>query len=272
MLISPRGFIKNVYMEKCYCPKCNTEFELGTRFCQRCGCNLELEFIQNPVCPKCHKTYPAETKFCNIDGAKLTSPDKLIPKCVKCGLAYPADTKFCPVDGGAVIAEAYRYGQANTVLPNSGTYPKASLGNRFLASLLDGLITIGLAIPAIIFYAIGMAQLDSHRRSDDAFVWFIFAVFLYFIPLIYSFIKDGLGQGQSWGKKAVGLMVVYLPKNTPCTKGESAIRCLIGSLLGIIPFVGWLIEPIMVLANEDGRRLADKVANTQVIEINMFNK
>jgi uncharacterized RDD family membrane protein YckC len=95
---------------------------------------------------------------------------------------------------------------------------------------------------------------------------------LYFVPLVYAFIKDGLGEGQSWGKKAVGLMVVYLPNNSACSKGQSSLRCLIGSLLGIIPFIGWLIEPIMVLATEDGRRLADKVANTQVIDKNMFNK
>ena len=253
------------------CPKCGTEFQSGTKFCQKCGCNLENEFIEKPICPKCFKNFPAGTKFCDIDGSKLTSPEKLIPKCVRCGKEYPTGTKFCPDDGGAVIPEALRYGNQIFSTTFNGAYSKASLGNRFLASLLDGLIMTGLAIPAIIFYAIGMAQLGSYGGSDDAIPFFIIAVFLYFIPLIYSFIKDGLGEGQSWGKKAVGLMVVYLPNNTHCTIGQSCLRRLIGGLLAIIPFIGWLIEPIMVLATEDGRRLADKAANTQVIEKNMFN-
>jgi len=90
------------------CPKCNAEFELGTKFCQNCGCNLEKDFIENPICPKCNKSFPAGTKFCDNDGSKLVSPEKLIPRCVKCGKEYTDGTKFCSQDGGKVIAEAYR--------------------------------------------------------------------------------------------------------------------------------------------------------------------
>ena len=50
-------------MKRYNCPRCNTEFTTGTKFCQACGCNLELEFIENPVCPKCHKTFPAGSKI-----------------------------------------------------------------------------------------------------------------------------------------------------------------------------------------------------------------
>jgi hypothetical protein len=100
-------------MNKNNCPKCGAEFELGTKFCQKCGCNLANEFIENPICPKCNKKFPAGTKFCDADGAKLVSPDKLIPKCVKCGQVYTDGTKFCSHDGGQVIAEALRGSSAN---------------------------------------------------------------------------------------------------------------------------------------------------------------
>ena len=90
------------------CPKCETEFTLGTRFCEGCGCNLEVEFIETPVCPKCKKTFPAGTVFCSEDGARLVSPEKMIPKCVKCGEIYTDDRSFCPLDGGKVIPEALR--------------------------------------------------------------------------------------------------------------------------------------------------------------------
>jgi|TARA_B100001971_G_C18086690_1_gene481302 uncharacterized RDD family membrane protein YckC len=85
--------------------------------------------------------------------------------------------------------------------------------------------------------------------------------------LTYNFIKDGLGKGQSWGKKAVGLMVIHLSDKTPCSLSQSLLRNLIMILLGIIPFIGWLIEPIIVLSTKDGRRLGDRAANTQVVEI-----
>jgi uncharacterized RDD family membrane protein YckC len=87
---------------------------------------------------------------------------------------------------------------------------------------------------------------------------------------IYSFVKDGREGGQSFGKEMLNLMVVNINTNQPCTMGESALRTLIWMLLSLIPIVGWLIEPIVALASDDGRRLGDRVANTQVIEVSAY--
>lgn len=199
--------------------------------------------------------------FCSADGAKLVSPEKLTPKCVICGTLYSSETKFCTKDGGAVIPEAYRYAQNGNVNTSATLYPnKASLGSRFVASLLDDLICVGLSIPAIIFFVIGM-------ESGSVFFFFL-AFILYFIPLFYTFIKDGLGEGQSWGKKTMDIKVIHVSDNTNCTKRISALRALISVLINLVPFIGWLIEPIMVLATSDGRRLADKAAGTMVVNIN----
>ena len=140
------------------------------------------------------------------------------------------------------------------------------MGNRFLAALLDGLIGLGLSIPTLIFFALGIAKTESNNDEDEAVGFFLIAFLFYMIPLVYFITKDGLGQGQSWGKRALGLMVLNLENNTPCDKRKSFLRNFISGLIGIIPFVGWLIEPIMVLATEDGRKLGDKAAKTQVID------
>ena len=92
------------------CSKCNVEFTQGAKFCENCGCNLEIEFIATPICPKCKKNFPSGTAFCNEDGAKLVSPEKMIPKCVKCEKVYTDGTKFCPLDGGKIMPEALRTG------------------------------------------------------------------------------------------------------------------------------------------------------------------
>lgn len=253
------------------CPTCNTPFELGTKFCPKCGCNLEESFILTPVCPTCHKSYPAGSLYCTVDGAKLVSPEKLTPKCVICGTQYSAETKFCPKDGGAVIPEALRYAKGNIDIHSTTYLNKASLGSRFVAYLLDGLICVGLSIPSGIFYAIGMANVThgdygSTDYSGSVFFFFL-AVLLYIIPLVYTFIKDGLGEGQSLGKKAMDIKVINLSDKSNCTKGRSALRALISWLLNLVPFIGWLIEPIMVIATSDGRRLADKAAGTMVVNI-----
>ena len=100
--------IANPKMNTYKCPKCDTEFTQGTKFCEDCGCNLEVEFIETPMCPKCEKTFPTGTVFCKEDGTKLVSHEKMIPKCVKCETVYTDGTTFCPLDGGKVVPEALR--------------------------------------------------------------------------------------------------------------------------------------------------------------------
>ncbi|MGE0825372.1 MAG: zinc ribbon domain-containing protein [Candidatus Binatia bacterium] len=85
------------------CPRCQAPFEKGTKFCARCGCNLEEEFLFAPVCPKCGKQFADGTKYCDTDGAILTTAEKQVPRCVTCGKEYPADVKFCPDDGGQIL-------------------------------------------------------------------------------------------------------------------------------------------------------------------------
>lgn len=260
------------------CPKCGKEFQNGTKFCQTCGCNLILEFIENPICPQCRTSYPTNTKFCVNDGSKLVRQQDLIPKCVICNTPYSEDIKFCPSDGGEVKVIISRQFSQPTYLQAQSShkhyinqkFSKASLSKRFLAALLDGLITIGLAIPAIIFFFIGINKFNSYYDKDGAAGLIVIAFIFYIIPIVYSLIKDGLGQGQSWGKKALNIMVINLDNNTPCDKGKSFFRNFISTLINIIPFIGWLIEPILILSTEDGRKLGDKAANTQVIEKNNF--
>lgn len=220
------------------------------------------------VCPKCMTTYPAGSTFCPRDGEKLTTSNNLAYYCEKCGTKYNSDTKFCPKDGGTVVCRiaGQHYSQQSDT---NVSFEKASLGSRFLASLLDGLICGVLAIPAIVLYAIGLSNAtqnyDYYEDYGKANGHFLFAFILYLIPLTYTFIKDGLGNGQSWGKKAMGLRIIKVKDCSKCTKGASTLRALVSTLVSMIPLVGWIIEPIMVLTTSDGRRLADKAAGTMVV-------
>ncbi len=221
------------------------------------------------VCPKCLTTYPAGSVFCPRDGEKLITPNNLVYYCEKCGTKYSSDTRFCPKDGSAVVCriEGQHYSRK---FDSDISFKKASLGSRFLASLLDGLICGILVIPAIILYVIGLSNVTYnydyyYQDYSKARGFFFVALILYLIPLTYAFIKDGLGNGQSWGKKAMGIRIIKVKDFSKCTKSTSAIRGLVSMLVSMIPLVGWIIEPIMVLTTSDGRRLADKVAGTMVV-------
>lgn len=267
------------------CPKCSSLFDIENKYCDKCGCNLKIEFISDPICPICNNSFDANTKSCPNDGSILVSKMDMIPKCEICYKPYSDDIKFCPIDGGKIkILNKSEYLNNSTFnkhpknINGSYIFPKASIGKRFLAALIDGLVTIGLSIPSIVFVVIGISKstnYDYNNYSSDnslnALYFYFFAVLFYILPITYNFIKDGLGKGQSIGKKSVNLMVINLDTNTYCGKGKSFLRNFISSIVAFIPFIGWLIEPILVIVSEDGRKLGDKAANTQVIEKNQFN-
>ena len=83
----------------------------------------------------------------------------------------------------------------------------------------------------------------------------------------YGFVKDGLPAGQSLGKRAAGLMVVHLDSNRPCSIGQSAVRTLVLLFSNVVPVLGWLVEPLLVIFTVDRRRLGDRAAGTQVVRV-----
>lgn len=148
-------------------------------------------------------------------------------------------------------------------------YPKAPLVGRFVAMLIDGVVGVAPGIAAAVAL---FTSATWPARPDGEFnfgplggVFGLALVAAIGWWIYYSFTKDGRRGGQSIGKGAMGLMVVDVNTNQPCTRGASAIRALVMAAVGMFPLIGGLIEPIVVLAAEDGRRLGDRAANTQVI-------
>lgn len=94
--------------------------------------------------------------------------------------------------------------------------------------------------------------------------------------LAYLLICDGLFGGQSLGKKLIGLKVITLDAQTPCTLKESILRnspLAIGYLFYKIMWVGWIFfmiaaafEFIILLGSKNRMRLGDEIAKTIVIE------
>jgi uncharacterized RDD family membrane protein YckC len=216
-----------------------------------------------------------------FDGTRLTAANDLVPTCSQCGAHYPTDTKFCINDGTKL--ELATYTGASVFDNIHGYYTKASLARRFAASLLDSLVTTGLSLPSVIVLYNALVHMYRQNFTDYLF----FAAILYLLPLTYSLIKDGLGKGQSMGKRIADIMVVNLGTNTPCSKWKSAFRCFISALIFVIPYVMviatrsgatmfvlfliLLIEPIMVLARADGRKIADLATDTMVIDVENFH-
>jgi uncharacterized RDD family membrane protein YckC len=144
-------------------------------------------------------------------------------------------------------------------------YPKARVGARLLAYIVDVIVAV-LPMAVLVPLAFGLsARRDGVSGLAVAVVLIGFAWSVY-----YNFVKDAWRNGQSVGKKAMDLMVVDVKTNRPCTTGESALRALIFFLLNFFGGMGWLIESIVILASENGRRLGDLAAGTQVIDVEAY--
>jgi uncharacterized RDD family membrane protein YckC len=143
-------------------------------------------------------------------------------------------------------------------------YPKARVGARFVAYIIDGFIGVMLPVMAAVIPLVsshGKVTIANGILLGLSIIWAIY----------YSFTKDAYDNGKSIGKRTVGLMVVNISTNKPCTKGESALRALMLGVMSAIPFVGTLVEPLVLLVNQDGRRVGDMVAGTQVIEAKAYD-
>lgn len=149
-----------------------------------------------------------------------------------------------------------------TTPTSTQTATKADLTKRFVAALIDGIIggvlsfLVGLAIP------------------------FVGGI----LGAAYILLKDGLDiefmDKRSIGKKVMKLRPIRLDGGT-MDINTSIMRnwpLAIGSIISIIPILGWVfgplaalvfgvIELVLVLTDPEGRRLGDKFANTKVIEV-----
>lgn len=164
-------------------------------------------------------------------------------------------------------ASPYTNRVATSPLTGTGRYPKAPVGPRFLAYLIDLAVS---AVPVIAAAGYAFTTMGRGEGIDTAAVTFVVTSVLW--ALYYAFAKDGFEGGQSFGKRAVDLMVVNVATNRPCSLGESFVRGIIQTLLSTIPIIGWFVEPIAVLVNDDGRRLGDRAAGTQVIETRLYER
>jgi uncharacterized RDD family membrane protein YckC len=127
---------------------------------------------------------------------------------------------------------------------------KADPTTRAVAGFLDLLIVIGLA------------------RLPDA---------LGFLSASgYILIRDGLFQGQSPGKKLIGVVVHSADQQAPAAYRESIIRNIpfaAAYILFLIPYAGGLlclaaliVEWLVALGDDRGMRIGDMLANTWVVQ------
>lgn len=142
-------------------------------------------------------------------------------------------------------------------------YEVAGVGYRLLATILDG-IFIAVYI-GIILLCLGISGTNSSNFIEDNRYLIMGLMILLSIPVIlYHFLSETFLNGQSLGKKVVGIKVVKLDGTQP---GISSY--MLRSLLRIIDInlLNGLVAIICIPVSEKSQRLGDMAAGTTVIKL-----
>ena len=254
--------------EKGYCPYCYGEIFVGAFKCKHCHSYLGSQ-MTGQVDPA-NRPYGHSRASSNVILPVSSSSETIAAPQPHPRSKIGLDTSYPYMEQGyASSASDYDQGKDGTC-----RYPKAGLGRRILAHIIDYLISwlpSGIAY-IMIYYLVGAQDLVTNGFAVEfvLFTGFILIGTLWFI--IYFLFRDGFTFGQSWGKKLCGLMVVDINVNQPCTKGKSVLRNIILLALHmILPIVPIIVMLILVISNEKGLHLGDMAARTQVINLKDYS-
>jgi len=157
--------------------------------------------------------------------------------CPRCGLINPPGAGQC--DCGYEFAT----GQIQ-VVPGRGVagLPLASLGERLAGQMLDGLVANGGLLLGIF--------ITSHLGITSAPAWIL--------SILYLLFSDGIGGGQSLGKKLVGVAVI----DTATGKASGHLASLVRNAFMVFGIFDWIF-----IFGKNRQRLGDKAAGTAVIKL-----
>lgn len=159
--------------------------------------------------------------------------------CERCGLVSPAESVRCDCGHDFAVGGLQRLPEG---LSGSLGLPLASAGDRLAARFLDGIVGWGgLMFSAFFFRSLGLGL----------------SLVLWVPSALYMLLADGMGTGQSLGKKWMKLAVVDERTGAPCTYGRSIVR-------NVVRVLGMLDALFIFSAKR--QRLGDKVAGTIVIK------
>ena len=145
-------------------------------------------------------------------------------------------------------------------------YELATLKSRFMAMLIDCIIIFSgyFLFLVFIFWMIGNTLGNSSMS-----LYVLIGLFPIISFMSYHLISEITANGQSWGKKAMGLKVVRLD-------GEEAglSDFLLRAVFHIIDtfFSMGIIAALLISSSQKKQRLGDMTSNTTVIKVKSANK
>ncbi|MFT5165670.1 MAG: putative RDD family membrane protein YckC [Saprospiraceae bacterium] len=147
-------------------------------------------------------------------------------------------------------------------------YELASLKDRFFAYFIDWLILGAFYLVLLVIMTI-LESLAVEYFGEQVFEFITNPALIgYFLPvglfIFYQFVSETLANGQSWGKKALGIKVVRLDGKEP-TLSDYLLRAVF-HIIDTVISVG-IFAALLISSSNKSQRLGDMTANTAVIRV-----
>lgn len=140
-------------------------------------------------------------------------------------------------------------------------YELASLRDRILAYLIDFIIVVAFYF----IFVMGLINLLGDGLMGSSMgMYVLYGLFPLIAFMLYHLLSEILADGQSWGKKAIGLKVVRLDGKEP-----GLTDYLLRAVFHIIDsvFSMGIVGALFISSSAKHQRLGDLTANTTVIKI-----
>ena len=138
-------------------------------------------------------------------------------------------------------------------------YELATLRERLLSFFIDFIIVYVVSL--ILFFTMASGFTEAFLALEN---YGLMAIVIYSFFIFYQLFSEILADGQSWGKKAVGIKVVRLDGQEPGLSEylQRAVFHIIDTL-----FSFGVVAALLVSSSNKSQRLGDMTANTTVIRV-----
>ncbi|PZO66328.1 MAG: RDD family protein [Pseudoxanthomonas suwonensis] len=159
----------------------------------------------------------------------------------------------------------YSAPQSDVVLAQDGTHQLAGRGIRLLAAIIDTVILLVIMVPLML---VG-GYIDTVMSSGGQVPFFTILMWTLIGFAVFAVVQGFPlnANGQTWGKRALGIRIVDLQGNKPPLGKLLGLRYLPLNVANAIPMVGPLLGLVNVLLifRADRRCGHDLIAGTQVV-------
>lgn len=139
---------------------------------------------------------------------------------------------------------------------------------RLGASFIDGFMMLIIMMPAMWFGGYFTAVFTAAREGETVSTglslgWMAVSFILFALIQGYPLLRNG----QTWGKKLVGIRIVDMDGDVPALAPLLVKRYLVGTLIAQVPVLGMLygFTDSLFVFRQDRRCIHDHIAGTQVV-------